>query len=228
MALGILWDIDGTLLDSNDAHARAYAEALREDGLDFPIELIRRLIGMGGDHLLPELADIDSESPRGRRITAWKKGIFHERHLPFLNAFPRAAELVRELERRGFRMGAASSASGEELEDLLECAGVAELLSVRTDADDVESSKPEPDIVHAALARLGLEPVDAILIGDSPYDATAARRAGVPFIGLRSGGWSGAELRGAIAVYEDPADVLAHLDESPLAWPHRVSRGSAA
>jgi HAD superfamily hydrolase (TIGR01509 family) len=212
----VLFDVDGTLVDSNDAHAHAWVLAFAEHGVDVDFAEVRRRIGMGGDKLMPQVSGIAEESPQGTAIAARRKQIFRERFLPTLRAFPDAGPLVAAIKARGLRAVAASSAKREELEPLLEIAGAGSLMDETTSSDDAEASKPDPDIVHAALDRAGARAPDAVMIGDTPYDVDAARRAGVAAIAFRCGGWTDADLEGAIAVYDGPWDLLARLDESPL------------
>jgi HAD superfamily hydrolase (TIGR01509 family) len=181
-----------------------------------PFERVRRLIGMGGDQLLPEAAGLSAEAEPGRSIAKRRGEVFEQRFLPQLRPLPGARELVARLRHDGYRLGVASSAQPAELEPLLKLAGVEDLLRERTSAGDVEESKPEPDIVLAALRKLRLGPSAAVMIGDTPYDVEAARRAGVALIAFRSGGWSDPDLRGALAVYDGPADLLARIESSPL------------
>lgn len=216
MFQGILFDVDGTLVDSNDAHARAWEAAFREAGHQVPFDRIRRLIGMGGDQLLPETIGVSDTTPEGKAIARRRGEIFRERHLPHVRPLPGARDLVVRLRRDGYRLGVATSAQPDELAALLKIAGVDDLFEARTSADEVDESKPEPDIVLAAVRKLQLPPAAAVLIGDTPYDAESARRAGVAFIGLRSGGWREDALTDALAVYDGPADLLARLDSSPL------------
>jgi HAD superfamily hydrolase (TIGR01509 family) len=211
---GVLFDIDGTLLDSNDAHARAWVEALHEAGHDVPFARVRRLIGMGADKLLPELG-LEAEDRTGRAVAARRGALFRERHLPTVAPLPGARALVERLRAGGFRLGVATSAPPEEAALLLERAGVAGLLASRA-AGGAADSKPDPDIVQAALRAIGLPGSEAVLIGDTPYDVAAAARAGVVAIAFRSGGWDDEALAGALAVYDGPADLLSRLDGSPL------------
>lgn len=197
----VILDVDGTLIDSNDAHARAFAEVL-----DLPFERVRPLIGMGADKLLPALIGRYDPAPAER-----KKAVFKEHYLPGLRAFPRVRELLGTLKEMHLRLVVASSAGKDELEALLRVAGAQDYLEAQTDADDAEASKPDPDIVQAALRRLGLPPGRCVMVGDTPYDAQAAARAGVAFIGLRCGGWGAQDLQPALAVRRDPAELLATL-----------------
>jgi HAD superfamily hydrolase (TIGR01509 family) len=212
----VLFDVDGTLVDSNDAHARAWVEAFAEAGIRVSYDEVRRAIGMGGDKLMPAVARVSEDSPEGKRISKRRQEIFAQKYLPHIRPLPGASDLVKALKARGHTVVAASSAKEDELRPLLKIAGVDTLLDAATSSDDAEESKPDPDIVQAALTRAHAQPDEAIMIGDTPYDVKAARAAGVRVIALRSGGWTDEDLRGAEAVYDDPADLLAHVDESPL------------
>ena len=213
----VLFDVDGTLVDSNDAHAYAWVQAFSDEGVEVPFGAVRRRIGMGGDKLMPEVSGIEEDSTQGAAIAARRATIFRERFLPGLQPFRGAGQLVAAIAARGLTVVAASSAKRDELEPLLEVAGANHLMDDKTSSDDAEASKPDPDIVHAALVKAGARPADAIMIGDTPYDIDAARRAGVAVIAFRCGGWADADLSGAVAIYDGPWDLLARLDDSPLA-----------
>ena len=216
MFQGVIFDVDGTLVDSNDAHAHAWTDALAEAGYRVPFERVRRLIGMGGDKLLPEAAGLPAETPSGEAIAERRGQIFRERYLPGVGALPGARDLVLRLRADGHALAVASSAQPDELGTLLKIAGVDVLIGLRTSSGDVEESKPEPDVVVTALRRLRLPASAAVMIGDTPYVVEAALRAHVAIIGFRSGGWSDRDLEGSLAVYDGPADLLARLDSSPL------------
>ena len=206
----LLFDLDGTLIDSNDAHAEAWAQAMREHGVDAPPAEIRRLIGMGGDRILPAVAHVSEDSDRGRAITRRKKDLFSER-LPALEATRGARGLLQFLRDRGIDVVIATSAEDGEMSALLRRAGVDDLIPERASKNDAAASKPDPDIVHAALQRAGARPKHTALVGDTPYDIEAAERAGVDAIALRCGGyWADDSLRGAIAIFDDPEALLAH------------------
>jgi HAD superfamily hydrolase (TIGR01509 family) len=205
----VLLDVDGTLIDSNAAHAQAWSEALREHGIDAGPEVIRPLVGMGGDKLLPKVAGVAEGSERGKALAARKKAIF-EQLLPALQPTTGARALLDYLRSRDIELVIATSAGEEEMHGLLQRAGVDDLIPQRTSKDDAESSKPDPDIVHAALNRTRAARGRTVMIGDTPYDIEAAARAGVACIALRCGGhWSDEELIGAMAIYDDPASLLA-------------------
>ena len=213
----VLLDVDGTLVDSNDAHASAWVTAFAESGIDVSFAKVRRLIGMGGDKLMPEVSDLTEDSPQGKTIAQRRGEIFTRDYLPSIEPFRDAARLVAALKDRGFTVVAASSAKKDELRPLLERAHAHSLLDDETSSDDADASKPDPDIIEAALKRAKAAPDQAMLIGDTPYDVEAAQRAGVATIAFRSGGWDDADLSGAIAIYDGPWDLLAQLDQSPLA-----------
>jgi HAD superfamily hydrolase (TIGR01509 family) len=216
---GVILDVDGTLVDSNDAHARAWEEALKEGGFDVSFERVRPLIGMGGDKLLPAVTGLAEEHPRARRAGERRGEIFKERFLPSLRAFPRTRELLLRMRAAGLKLAVASSAEPAELEALLRIAGADDVVLGSSSADDAGSSKPDPDVVHAALGRLALDAARVVMIGDTPYDVEAAGRAGVAAIAFRCGGWNDERLGGAIAIYDGPADLLARFDSSPLVPP---------
>ena len=211
----VLFDVDGTLVDSNDAHAHAWVEAFAAFGVTVDFTHVRRSIGMGGDKLMPRVAGITEDEPLGKRISERRGEIFKSNYLPHLRPFPGARELVAAIKARGLIGVAASSAKADELGALLAIAGAESLLDDATSSDDAEESKPDPDIIHAALRKAHAEATNAVLIGDTPYDVEAAGRAGVECIALRCGGWPDADLRGAIAVYDGPWQLLERLDDLP-------------
>ena len=212
----VLFDVDGTLVDSNDAHARSWVAAFAEHGITVDFAEVRRRIGMGGDKLMREVSGVSEESPTGTAISKRRGEIFLAEFLPRLEAFRDASRLIAELKARGRVVVAASSAKRDELEPLLAVAGADQLMDEKTSSDDASRSKPDPDIVQAALKRAHASPAEAVMIGDTPYDVEAAHRAGVAIIGFRCGGWADDDLAGAIAIYDGPWDLLAKLDESPL------------
>jgi HAD superfamily hydrolase (TIGR01509 family) len=213
----VLLDIDGTLVDSNDAHALAWVDALAEAGHEVAFDRVRRLIGKGGDKLLPELTGIETETARGKEIEQRRSEIFHETYLPKLRPFPGAKALLERMHRQGLRLVAATSAKEDEMEALLEKTGARDLFFRATSSSEAGRSKPDPDIVDAALRKADCSPSAAIMLGDTPYDVQAARKAGVRVVAMRSGGWSDDELRGAVAIYDGPQSLLIQYDQSPLA-----------
>jgi len=217
MRKAILLDIDGTLVDSNDLHAEAWVHALKDFGFDVPFSRVRPLIGMGGDKVLPELTGLEKESPKGKELSDHRQTLFLSQYVDRVQALPGARGLVERILDAGHQPVVATSANARELERLLQRGNLTDLLTMRTTSDDAEQSKPEPDIVRAALALAGVSPREALMVGDTPYDLQAAARAHVGFVGLRSGGYDDHTLRGALAIYAHPAELCAHFNESPLA-----------
>lgn len=213
---GVLLDMDGTLVDSNDAHARAWHRAFTENGQQISYDEIRQRIGMGGDNLIPALLGIEKETELGTRISERRTEIFRGESLPHIRPFPGVRPLLERMRASGLRLAVASSSPDAELDPLIDIAGIRDLLEKRTSADDAESSKPDPDIVHAALDRLGLGPDEAVMLGDTPYDIAAAGRAGLGVIAFRCGGFSDEDLAGALAIFDGPWDLLERWEESPL------------
>jgi HAD superfamily hydrolase (TIGR01509 family) len=210
---GVLFDVDGTLLDSNDAHARAWQDALAQQGLRVAYADVRPLIGMGGDKLIPLLTDRPPDGPFAEALKERRGEIFRQRYLPRLRPFPQAREVLVALGRAHCTRAVATSSPASDVKALLEQARVADLMDVIVSSDDVDRSKPDPDVIATALAKAELRPEEAILVGDTPYDIAAARRAGVRAIALRSGDWPDGALAGASTIYDDVADLYAHLHE---------------
>jgi HAD superfamily hydrolase (TIGR01549 family) len=216
----VIFDIDGTLIDSVDLHARAWHEAFAHFGKHFDFERVRYQIGKGGDQLLPVFLSEDEIEKFGDELTEYRGELFKRDYLPRVVAFPRVRELFERILSEGKRVALASSAKKEELSEYKRIANIEDLVEEEASADDAEKSKPHPDIFEAALEQLGdIEPSDAIVIGDTPYDAEAARKAGVRTIGVLSGGFPEEDLReaGCVRIYKDAADLLANYDTSPLA-----------
>lgn len=210
-------DVDGTLINSNDAHAHAWVDACAEFGYEVAFGHVRSLIGMGGDRVLPQLTGLEEDSERGQQLSARRGEIFRERYLPSCTPWPCARELLQRMRSDGLTLSVATSASSRDMGALLKAAGIADLIEEKTSSSDAEESKPAPDIVQAALARAGCDASEAVMLGDTPYDVKASNRAGVRCIALRCGGWGDADLADAAAIYDDPADLLTHYAESPLA-----------
>ena len=211
-----LLDVDGTIVDSNGAHARAFVEAFESLGMQVPYERVRRLIGKGGDKLIPEISGRD-EKEWVKEVGERKKEAFFARHFDAIRPFPQVRELLERMKAEGLALIVATSAGEDEMEKLLGIAGVNDLFDESATKDDAKRSKPDPDIIGAALEAGGIDPSRAIMLGDTPYDVEAARRAGVDTVGLESGGWKAADLAGAVAVYADAAALLRDFDASPFA-----------
>jgi membrane protein len=215
----IFFDLDGTLVDSNDLHVRAWDEAFRKGGHTFDSQVIHDQIGKGSDMLVPSLLPhLDAESVRALGDDCGE--IFKTRYLDQVRAFPGAHALLARVHAAGQRVVLASSASGAEVEHYIDLLDARDLVSARTSADDVEHTKPAPDIFAAALRKVApIGPKEVMVVGDTPYDVEAARACGIPTIALRSGKFTDAALHqaGAVAIYDDVAALLAGYDRSPLA-----------
>ncbi len=213
----VLVDIDGTLLDSNDAHARSWMAVLKDHGHAFPFERVRPLIGMGGDKLLADLLGDSIDSSLIERLGDERGRVFRATELHHLKPTRGARDLLERLQADGLSIVVATSAQSEETAALLKQAGLDDLVDDGADSGDADESKPDPDIVQAALRKAGLRPSEAVMLGDTPYDIAAAAKAGVPAIALRCGGWWNDDaFSGAVAVHDDPADLLKSCVETPL------------
>ncbi|MBY6678451.1 HAD family hydrolase [Rhodococcus sp. BP-332] len=213
----VLFDIDGTLVDSNYAHVHAWARAFSDAGIAVDSWRIHRSIGMDGAKLLSSLAGDAPEDAAERAKELHTQ--YYEEMSSLLSPLPGALDLLGAVADRGLQVVLATSAPENELAILRGLLGVEEIVSELTSSDDVETAKPEPRIVDIALDRAGVGVERAVFVGDSVWDVKASVTAGVPCIGVRSGGVSSAELTeaGATAVYDDPADLLAHIDSSMIA-----------
>lgn len=210
-------DIDGTLIDSNDAHARAFEQGLRENGFTVPYDEVRKLIGMGGDKLIPKLTGLDKDDPKFKAIGDRKSEVFSKHELPNLKPFPKAKELVQCIADNGIKIVIASSAKQEELEKFQKLIGIETLVAETSCSDDVDASKPDPDMIQVVLEKAKVSPEEALLIGDTPYDIESAARSGVKTVAVRCGGfWSEEDYNGAVAVYDSPEDLLNRFNESPF------------
>ncbi|OKH45551.1 hydrolase [Calothrix sp. HK-06] len=217
---GVLLDVDGTLVISNDAHAQAWVEAFADFGYKVEFDQVRPLIGMGGDQVVPKFAaDLSGEEGEGKEIADRRKELIINKFGKTLTPAPGTHDLIMKVQNQGLKTMIASSATTEELSVLLKAAGVDDLLSEEnaTTSSDAKSSKPAPDIVEAALEKIGMAPQEVIMLGDTPYDIESAGKAGVKVIAFRCGGFDDSQLSKAIAIYDNPADLLAQYDNSPLA-----------
>jgi HAD superfamily hydrolase (TIGR01509 family) len=212
-----LFDVDGTLVDSNYQHALAWWEALREYGHTVTLASAHRAVGMGTEQLLDHLIGADRDPCQTELLDAAHQALV-ARFWPSLTALPGASALIRTCARRGWRTVLATSASARELGVLRQIVDADDALTAVTSADDVDKAKPAPDVVSAALRQVGADPARSVMIGDTVWDVRAARRAGVRCISVMTGGSSRQELHaaGAVEVYEGPSDLLEHLKESVL------------
>lgn len=214
----VLFDIDGTLIDSNALHVAAWVRAFHEHGYEISAEAIHAQIGKGGDNLVPTLLPQTDDDVR-KQIEGSHGTIFAADYLDRAKPFRNAAELLRHAHAAGKQVVLASSAKQSEVDHYIGLLDVADILAATTSIDDVDQSKPEPDIFAAALRKIGIEPAGAIVVGDTIWDVEAARRIGLDTIALLSGGVPprALESAGAIALYEDVSRLLGFYDRSPLA-----------
>jgi HAD superfamily hydrolase (TIGR01509 family) len=216
LAVAIL-DIDGTLVDTNYQHALAWYRAFRHCGIVLQLWRIHRQIGMGGDQLVGALTDARTERERGGQIRA-AEAIYYEQLIGEVAPMEGSRELLEELNRRGHAVALASSAKPPEVEHYLDLLDARELARAWTTGGDVQATKPEPDLIHCALQKIGGAPEEAVMVGDSSWDAKAAARAEVRTLGVMTGGFAREELlgAGAQAVFESVAELRERLDETPL------------
>lgn len=219
-AHALLFDVDGTLVDSVDLHARAWQEAFAHFGKRIDFKAVRSQIGKGGDELVKEFLSPAEMERCGEEIEEYRSKLYKREYLHQVRAFPRVRELFQALLGRGLRLALASSAKGDELASYKKVAGIEDLIDAETSGDDAEKSKPHPDIFQVALKRLGpgIDKERVYVVGDSPWDAIAARRLGVRALGVLCGGFPETELTvaGCVALYRDPADLLSRMEESPI------------
>ena len=215
MTYGFIFDIDGTLIDSVDLHALTWQKTLAHFGFEIPYEDVRSQIGKGGDQLLPVFVPPGQLERLKDRIEHHRGELFRRDYLPGVRPFPRVRELFERIKRDGHRIALASSAKSDEISIYKNVANIVDLTDVETSRDDVDCSKPCPDVFEVALGGLRMAPECALVFGDSPYDAIAAVRAGLTTIGVRCGGFPERWLRdsGCVAIYRDPSDLLDHYDE---------------
>ena len=219
MIKAVIFDVDGTLVDSVDLHAKAWQDVFREFGHDLDFADIRSQIGKGGDQLLPVFLGHDDIESYGEALEARRGVILRERYLDQITSFAGVRALFERIRSSGKQVALASSAKEDELQHYKQVAQIDDLIQTETSSDDAERSKPHPDIFQAAMQRLGDPSADKVLVvGDTPYDAEAAGKAGLRTIGVLCGGFSEESLRqaGCIAIYRDPADLLANYQTSPI------------
>ncbi|PDT64535.1 HAD family hydrolase [Bradyrhizobium ottawaense] len=218
MPKAAIFDLDGTLLDSVDLHALAWQEALLKFGHDVSFEQVRGQIGKGGDKLIPVFLSADDQRDHGKKLEDWRGNRFKTEYLPLVRPFSAVPDLLRRVREAGLQIAIASSAKKDEVDKYLDIARIIHLVDLTTSSDDVEQSKPAPDIFKIVLKKLKIEGADAVAIGDTPYDAEAAGKAGVRTVGVLCGGFTEDELRkaGCAEVYPGPAALLACFERSLL------------
>lgn len=219
MIKAVIFDVDGTLIDSVDVHAKAWAWAFSRHGHNIPFEDIRGQIGKGADQLVPEFLTPEQMESYGKQLEEDRQMFFKDEYYHHLKAFPMVRELFERIIADGKKIVLASSAKKDELEHYEQIANVQDLIGASTSSDDAEKSKPHPDIFHAAMEKLeGIGPDEVMVVGDTPWDAEAAGKAGLKTVGFLCGGFDEDVLKaaGCVAIYAGPSDLLARFDESPL------------
>lgn len=212
--LAFIFDIDGTLVDSNELHVDSWDRAFRRFGKQFSREKLRAQIGKGSDQYLPEFLTPDEIKRFGKALDDYRSELFRNEYLPKVRPFPKVRELFQRIRNDDKRIVLASSGKKEDTKYYVDLLEIEDLIEGYTSGDDAESSKPAPDIFAASLKKLDSLPADAVTVGDTRFDIEAARKAGLKTIAFLCGGTSEATLRkaGAVAIYRDPADFLAHYD----------------
>jgi HAD superfamily hydrolase (TIGR01509 family) len=231
MPNAVIFDVDGTLIDSNDLHTQCWIETFQHFGLSFTFQEVRDQIGKGGDQLLPTLLSEELFQQQGEAISTFRNELFKSKFLSQVRPFPSVKQLFERIRADGATIVLASSGLQVEVDEHVQMLGIADLILTATTSDDAESSKPAPDIFQAALKRLPAGAQDDVwVIGDTPYDAEAAGKAGLRTIGLLCGGFPEPVLRsaGCSAIFESPEHLLASYDDSPLASAVQPMSGSAA
>jgi HAD superfamily hydrolase (TIGR01549 family) len=211
-----IFDIDGTLVDSNELHVDSWDRAFRKFGKHFPREALRAQIGKGSDQYLPEFLTPDEINRFGKGLDEYRSELFRKEYLPRVRPFPKVRDLFQRIRDDDKRIVLASSGKKADTEYYVKLLKIDNLIEGYTSGDDADNSKPEPDIFAASLKKLGgISPADAVTVGDTRFDVEAARKTGLATIAFLCGGTSESVLReaDAVAIYRDPADFLAHYDE---------------
>ena len=219
MIRAAVFDLDGTLVDSNELHVLAWQETFRHFGKEFPIEQLRKQIGKGGDQYLPEFLSEREIHEFGGEADKYRGEVFKKKYLSQVKGFPKVRELFERLRSDGKKIALASSGKDAEVSHYQKLLGIGGMVDCMTTADQVAHSKPNADVFITALKLLGLPPSEAVAVGDTPYDAAAAKKIELPVVGVLCGGFPEQALRdaGAVAIFRDPADLLERYYQSPLA-----------
>ena len=209
---GILFDIDGTLVDSNDIHARCWIEAFAHFGKQLDFEIVRHQIGKGGDLLVPDLLNAKEMRRFGEQLKKYRSEIYKKKFMRNVKPFPDVSNRLRELDRRGVKIALASSANPDEVQYYIDLLGIGDLIEASTSKKDAEISKPSPEIFDAALHELGTDPEFTLVVGDTPYDILAAHRAALPVAAVLSGGFERELLSKAEFLFEDMEEMVRKID----------------
>ena len=219
MIKAFIFDIDGTLMDSNDAHAQSFVETFNKYGKDVSLDELKCLIGMGADDILKKYLNQKEFEKYGEEMKKFRSRLFLKKYLPDVKVFPKVRELFERIKRDGKQIVLASSAKSDELEKYLEKLKISDLIADETSSSDVEDSKPEPDIFQAAFKKLkNVKKEEVLVVGDTPYDAEAAAKAGLKIIGVTSGGWTIEKLlnEGCARVYQNISEIYQNYEKPEL------------
>ncbi|MCP3105284.1 HAD family hydrolase [Myxococcus sp. K15C18031901] len=222
MVENVIFDVDGTLVDSVDEHAEAWRRAFLHFGRDIPFAHVRSQIGKGADQLIPVFFNDDELERFGKELEEYRSTLFLREFLPKVRPFPRVRDLFQRLRKGGLRLALATSANEEELKHYVRLCGIEGLFETRTNKDEVDLSKPQPDIFEAAMVRLGRPAANTtVVVGDTPFDALAAVKLGLTTVGMLAGGFPPDDLRaaGCRTLVKDPAELLRRYEASSRTWP---------
>ena len=218
MAEVLLADIDGTLVDSNTLHAEAWRRAFEHFDIQIGMDEAWRQIGKDADQLIAAFVPEADRERLEPKLKEFRKQLFHREYMPRIVPFAQSRELLLRVRKQGMKIALATSSDQEDLANYKRLIGMEDLVDEASTSADAQASKPHPDIFKAALDKVGIEPENAIALGDTPWDAQAAGKLGIPVIGLTCGGWKRDDLRsaGCVEVWRDPADLLLHFQQSIL------------
>ena len=214
----LLTDIDGTLVDSNALHAEAWRRTFEHFGIQIGLDEAWRQIGKGGDQVIPVFVPDADRERLEEPLKKFRKDIFHRDYISRMVAFPQARELLLRVQQSGMKIALATSSDQEDLALYGKLVGMEDLIDEASSSADATASKPHADIFAAALKKVNMRAEQAVALGDTPWDAEAAGKLGIPVVGLTSGGWKADDLRsaGCVEVWQDPADLLLNFDRSAL------------
>lgn len=210
---GIIFDVDGTLVDSNDLHAECWLEAFEHFGKRFDYGLVRGQIGKGGDLLVPDLLNAREMRRFGEQLKKYRTDLYKRKYMPKVRPFPRVRDLFELLHGRGIKLALASSSNPDEVQYYTDLLGVGDLLEGSTSKHDAEFSKPSPEIFEAALERLGTNDAFTFTVGDTPYDILASHRGALPIVAVLSGGFDRSQLTKAEFLFEDVEELGRRIEE---------------